>query len=141
MILLKIDVDEALDAQTVPQIYAAFGIGNEPENDISWKDQAIFGDRADVRNIFCTQRTFDDISDNIKKSALVGKNGRTDTMDFNETKLSWDWAMYSPTCGGPRYEAMLEELHANTGFLDLPDGVIAILTPDDPTYEPSPRSL
>lgn len=136
MILLKFNPEELGEARTVPQIYGVFGIGNEPENEISWKDQRVFGERADVKNIFCTQHIYDLVNDNINQSVLKGKNNLHKQMDTHELHDSWNWAMYSPTTSGPRYEAMLKSLRAVADLDELPDSVVAILTPEDSLYEP-----
>lgn len=139
MLLLKFNPEDLKDCDNVQQIYSVFGIGSEPEDQIQWDDEAVFGRKANVKNIFCTKDIYDFVAENFKKNELIGKNNLTMKMDFKERQLQSEWALYSPTFTGPRYEAMEKKLRNLTLFEHLPDSMIAFFTPDDAGYEESPR--
>lgn len=139
MLLLKFNYEDLNECENIAQVYGAFGIGNEPENEISWKNTDVFGSKANVRNIFCTENTYKLIDRILSPSRLEGREGTDIKMDYNDIKRCWNWAMYSPTSAGPRYKQMLEYLHTITDFDDLPDNVIAIFTPDDDEYYETPE--
>ena len=139
MLLLKFNPEELKDCDNVQQIYAAFGIGCEPEDEVQWGDPAIFGRKGNVKNIFCTRDIYDLAAENFKKKELIGKNDIAINMNFNDRHSRFEWAMYSPTFTGPRYEAMEKKLRKLTSFDYLPDSMIAIFTPDDDEYEESPQ--
>lgn len=139
MLLLKFNPEELKDAYTVQQIYGVFGIGNEPEDQVHWDDPKVFGKKGDVRNIFCTQAIFDKVSENFHKNDLIGKNGAKLMMNYKDRGRVFEWANYSPTSVGPRYELMEKRLREVSAYDKLPDSVIAIFTPDDPEYEELPQ--
>lgn len=138
MLLLKFNPEDLKDCYTIPQIYAAFGIGNEPEDEVHWNDETVFGKKGDVRNFFCTQALYDLVNENFHKNDLQGRKGSSMMMDYHDRSRTFEWANYSPTSCGPRYEAMLKKLKEVYGYDSLPDSVLAIFTPDDPEYEESP---
>ena len=138
MLLLKFNPEELKNAYTIQQIYGVFGIGNEPEDEVHWDDPDVFGKKCDVRNIFCTQTIYDLVSKNFKHNNLRGKNGSEVMMDYHDKAKVFEWANYSPTSMGPRYETMERRLAEVSNYNKLPDSIIAIFTPDDPEYEESP---
>lgn len=138
MLLLKFNPDDLKDAYSIQQIYAVFGIGNEPEDQVHWNDPEVFGKRGDVRNIFCTQAIYEKVSENFHKNDLRGKNGSSEMMDYHDRGAVFQWANYSPISTGPRYELMEQRLREVSAYDKLPDSVIAIFTPGDPEYEESP---
>ena len=138
MLLLKFNPEDLKDAYSIQQIYAVFGIGNEPEDQVHWDDESVFGKRGDVRNIFCTQAIYEKVSENFHRNDLRGKNGASEMMNYHDRGAVFQWANYSPTSTGPRYELMEQRLMEVSTYDKLPDSVIAIFTPEDPEYEESP---
>lgn len=136
MLLLNYNPQDLDGVKSVLEIYKVFGIGEGEQ--VQWDDESVFGEHGDVNNIFCTEQVFQRVQANFERNTLVGHEQVAKQMSYEDQKGSWDWAMYSPTTGGPRYELMRKALQDSFGLSDLPDDCIAIFQPEDPYYKPLP---
>lgn len=138
MILLHFDLDDLGNAKTVKEVYNAIGIGSTDEYEVRWDDQEVFGSRSYVMNLFCNDKLYQYVSSLFDGARLVGADGDDILMQNQDAARIFEWANYSPVSTGPRYEEMLKLLREVTPYTDLPENVIAIITPEDEMYIDAP---
>lgn len=133
MLLLKFELEDLKKCKSVSDVYRAMGIGiNEDDSqDLNFNNKAVFGKRAYYRNLFVTDRTYNEIHDILEKVPnYKRRSAKKDKIHIH----AFQWSNYSPMSSGPRYQA-LESIIG-----ELNDEVLYILTPEDNLYEEDPHA-